>query len=295
MKKLFSKIILLTASLLLVLSPVAVFAAQFSVEASTVNLKPGDQIETYLTVNAQKESVNALSGVLNFDTKQLSVREIRTGRSIVSFWIEQPVETSAGIRFAGMIPGGYTQDGGSIFSVVFEVKSVSNGSVGIVSVEKPQILLNDGKGTAAAVTLNNYFYQINLDNSLPRRVDPINDAVPPESFTSVISKDENLFGGKWFLTFSTLDKISGVDHYEVKEGWLGRFHTVESPYQLQDQDLSSKITVRAVDKAGNVRVEVLAVRNKKLFYEKIAIYGIIILLLLTFVSFGMRKFRNKNS
>ena len=55
------------------------------------------------------------------------------------------------------------------------------------------------------------------------------------------------------MVFATIDKTSGVDYYEVKEG-KHDFQRAESPYLLEDQSLRSKISVRAVDKAGNERI-----------------------------------------
>jgi hypothetical protein len=47
--------------------------------------------------------------------------------------------------------------------------------------------------------------------------------------------------------------MSGIDHFEVKEGKKD-FKKAESPYLLEDQELKSKILVKAVDKAGNEKI-----------------------------------------
>jgi hypothetical protein len=61
-----------------------------------------------------------------------------------------------------------------------------------------------------------------------------------------------VFGGLYYIVFSTVDKQSGVDHYEVFEN--GAWEKVVSPYKLPDQSLKSEIKVKAIDKAGNERV-----------------------------------------
>jgi len=85
------------------------------------------------------------------------------------------------------------------------------------------------------------------------------DIKDPEEFTPKIGQDSSVFEGKYFLNFSTIDKISGIDHYEVleikdkqqdREDWK----VVESPYVLEDQTLNSLIKVKAVDKADNERI-----------------------------------------
>jgi len=79
------------------------------------------------------------------------------------------------------------------------------------------------------------------------------DTRPPEEFKPEIAEIE----GKKYLVFSTTDKTSGVDHYEVLETRDKKqdiWKKVESPYLLEDQSLQSKILVKAVDKAGNERI-----------------------------------------
>jgi len=88
------------------------------------------------------------------------------------------------------------------------------------------------------------------------------DTTPLEEFEPQIGQDPTVFGGKYFLSFAAQDKTSGVDRYEIAETprILSRFiknekwKTAESPYLLEDQQLRSKISVKAVDKAGNERI-----------------------------------------
>lgn len=76
------------------------------------------------------------------------------------------------------------------------------------------------------------------------------DAISPEAFGLEIAKDPSIFEGKYFLSFATTDKTSGLDYYEIKEG-KRELKRVTSPYLLEEQKLGKKIMVRAYDKAGN--------------------------------------------
>jgi hypothetical protein len=90
------------------------------------------------------------------------------------------------------------------------------------------------------------------------------DSTPPEDFKPEIGKDPTIFGGKYFLSFATTDKMSGIDHFEILEADRRGFKRgttrkaewkrVESPYLLEDQSLQSIIKVKAVDKAGNEKI-----------------------------------------
>jgi hypothetical protein len=90
------------------------------------------------------------------------------------------------------------------------------------------------------------------------------DSTPPEDFKPEIGKDPTIFEGKYFLSFATTDKTSGIDHFEILEADRRGFKRgttrkaewkrVESPYLLEDQSLQSIIKVKAVDKAGNEKI-----------------------------------------
>jgi len=91
------------------------------------------------------------------------------------------------------------------------------------------------------------------------------DTTPPEEFSLEIGQEPALFEGKYFLSFATTDKTSGIDYYEIKEG-KGGFKKAQSPYLIKDQSLTKKIIVRVYDKAGNeTTVEYLSLEAKKPF------------------------------
>ncbi|MBZ9569795.1 hypothetical protein KJA16_02635 [Patescibacteria group bacterium] len=91
------------------------------------------------------------------------------------------------------------------------------------------------------------------------------DVTSPEEFRAEIGQDPLMFEGKYFLSSATIDKTSGIDYYEVKEG-KRNFKRAKSPYLLGDQSLRSKILVKAVDKAGNERVSEITPPKKPLPY-----------------------------
>jgi len=110
------------------------------------------------------------------------------------------------------------------------------------------------------------------------------DTTPPEEFKPEIGRNPAVFEGKYFLSFSTTDKTSGIDHYQIAE--LRRtirgkepkpeWKIGESPYLLEDQSLRSIIKVKAVDKAGNERISEI-VPPYKLSFEDIIILLLILI------------------
>ena len=111
------------------------------------------------------------------------------------------------------------------------------------------------------------------------------DKTPPEPFKITLGKNPSVFNNQYFISFFAADKESGVAYYEVKEG-KGGFVKVRSPYLLKDQSLRSKILVKAIDEAGNERVEELS-PSAVPFYKNIlfwVVVFIIIAIILLYVS-----------
>ncbi|UCE37751.1 MAG: Ig-like domain-containing protein [Thermoplasmata archaeon] len=77
------------------------------------------------------------------------------------------------------------------------------------------------------------------------------DSTPPYSFTPTADYDTWTSETQFNIYFSTTDKTSSIDRYEVKID-SGAFSTQTSPYTIPAQtDGIHNITVRAYDKAGN--------------------------------------------
>lgn len=210
-------------AIVFLLLPASVFAATVAVE-----------------VNTGVENINALEATLALP-EGARIKDIQTGNSAILMWIIPPRQEGNFITFAGITPGG--------FSGTYPIFTVS-GDFGADDLEQMRFesvsaLKNDGSGESVLVELT---------LSLTETKD---DKEPPEDFMPIISKDPNIFDGKYFLVFATQDKGSGVNRYEVREGRWGWFRIAESPHLLKSQKLNRDIYVKATDNAGNERTVVL--------------------------------------
>jgi len=221
-----------------------------------------------LRVDAKDECINTIKGDLSFPQDVLEAVDFSQGDSILSIWLEPPDinQTLGLVSFIGGIPGGYCgklpgEPGRPdlIGKIIFNVKEVNGGqtSVEIEFLNSSQVLLNDGFGTPAKLTLKGMAIKILPgEGEVPEsewEKELKEDTVPPEPFKIEINKDPSVFEGKYFIVFQTQDKQSGIDYYEVKEGKRDWKRT-ESPYLLEDQSLRSIIKAKAMDKAGNERI-----------------------------------------
>ncbi len=253
---------ILIFSALLLLLPLTAQGASFFFSPEQVETKIGARFEVKFIIDTEEEVVNAIEGMLKIPDG-LRVVEILHGSSLITLWIERPNVRENTVYFSGITPGGFQGEigvarGAFIPGVVFTLilESVDRTTKNILPYDMVA-LLGDGKGTAAKVTTNSFTYvhsETEADFSLE------NDDVPPEEFFPVVIEDA-LLGEKSALIFSTRDAQSGISHFEVKEGendWV----VTESPYVIRDQTLQSNMVVKAVDKAGNIRLAEVPAHNQ---------------------------------
>jgi len=279
-KKYFSKNNLSKFVFLFVLIGVSI---SLGAKAAVLYLEPAEEeyhredvFIVEVRLDSEEEYINTTKVNLTFSKEVLEVRDFSQGNSILTLWLEEPsFSNQAGtISFIGGIPGGYLGEDGSLGKIIFKAKKEGKGEIQFQ--EDSQVLLNDGFGTEAELKKQGAALNI-LAEKLEAPKDEWlgelkRDNTPPEPFEIKIHQDSAIFEGKHFIIFSTTDKQTGIDYYEVKESERD-WKKAKSPYLLEDQTLKSIIKVKAVDKAGN---EIIAeyVPLKKSFP-----YWIIILIL----------------
>lgn len=236
-------------------------------EPSTAQLKIGQEFEVKVKIDPEKECINTIKADIEYDKDLLIGKDFLTGNSIISLWLEKPeIRAKEGkISFAGGIPGGFCgeipgdpEESDILGKIVFKIPEflVSDKNIAKVRfLESSKVFLNDGLGTEADLKLEEGEYKILKEKSSEEILEKelSEDETPPEPFGILVLKDPQIFEGKYFITFNTQDKQTGIDHYEVKEG-NRRWKIAKSPYLLEDQKLQSIIKVKAIDKAGNERI-----------------------------------------
>ncbi len=271
----------LFASLLLLLVPTAVSAATISLRATPVKIGVGDTVLITMVLDSAIPT-NAFSGTVQYPSTLLEPLTASDGNSIVSAWITHPTVTDAQgqVPFAGITPGGFSGTRGILFSVLF--RATASGTA-TISVGNSEVLRNDGKGSNEPVTIQQLSLSIEPRSS-GGYTEPA-DTTPPEPFAAYLGTDPQLLQGKAYLVFSAADKGSGIDYYAVAESRLPSFlfsllplswNETTSPYMLVDQNLTSTVYIKAVDRAGNERLSVYPPRYLFTAYEMIVLIAILI-------------------
>jgi Tfp pilus assembly protein PilE len=320
-----------------VLLCVIVFGALLArdhVFAATLYMDPGEAFgfrADTITINIrldtdEGECVNTIDGSIAYD-ESISAIDVGTGESILSLWVERPTidQGTRTIRLAGGIPNGYCgripgdpRLTNTIATLVFQVPGFAvGGKSGSSSKEakitftpETRVLLNDGEGTEA--TLKTYGATIRLDDkpgasvSDPWALAVSGDQNPPAPFSLELVKNPDVFNNKYYIVFSTTDKESGLDHFEVLEepfeelslfkwGAPDRaWAEVTSPYVIKDQALRSVIRVKAVDKSGNERIATYAPEGTARLVDPLSaiivgVLGLLVLILIVWCGYIMRK------
>ncbi len=293
-----NKLIFLIFLPLLLLIPSSTFAATLYLDPVLGKLGPQDAVEVKVKIGvADGECINAANIVLNFPSDVLEVKDFISGDSLFSLWVDRPNDEKIKeanekgiISFSGGLPGGYCGrvsgdpgDSNVLGAIVVSLKKpIVFSKAGMDFSSNTEVFLNDGNGTFANISTQGMNFEISSKASgqpkddWGRRIRE--DKIPPETFVIEISKDDRISDGRYFIVFSTTDKQTGIDHYEVLENkkddatsWLDNlvgvlrralnkqekessFEVAQSPHILKDQNLKSQIKVKAVDRAGNERV-----------------------------------------
>lgn len=289
--------------ILLFCLPLPALGARLSFSPDRIEAPPGESFSVNVLLDSEDRVINALEGGINFPSDRLELEEIKSGDSIISFWLEYPRELEKGhISFAGIIPGGFSgvlspfYSGGrpgKIFTLIFRGR---RGGDAQIEWQSPQALLNDGLGEAVEMKLGSLFISLRdgLTNSAPVSEADRNDSIPPETFSPEISRDPNLFSNRWFVVFSAQDNGSGLAEYQAQEHLSiepndNEWRAVVSPHLLRDQSRQSYVSIRAIDKAGNERVVTLSPAVDSYHYPWSNFWFIIISLFPLFFILWLRK------
>jgi len=246
--------------------------------------------------DTQGRKINVLAGEMRYAEKDLNFERTNSGGSIISHWVERPDQVKDGkIKFSGGIPGGLQSEKGYVFSAIFSRPENSTASQTEIILQNLSEYLSDGKGTQnnlADYKFILYFAGTETENFSA-------DIEPPEVFAPYVYFDYYIEGGKWVVFFNAQDKGWGIDYYEIYESQIKydmdelknldsldwKFSDGLRAYVLGDQNLTSYIYIKAVDKAGNIRLaEVLPARNA-FFSYKIWILFLMLFLLFAIVIF----------
>ena len=263
--------------------PVSTEAARIFLEAEISTIGVGQRFEVSVYVHSEGETVNAFAGTIHLPSL-ITLRAIRDGDSLIALWSKRPEIFGNNIVFAGIVPGGWKGSHGYLLSFVVEASFEGEDTIDFSDVD---VLLHDGKGTPAPVLLEPLSLSISEDTALTEFVEDIKDNEPPEVFALSISRTNELFSGDAFLVFTAQDKGSGIDHYEIletrkklRDETKGEWEYVKSPYRLNDQSLKSFVYVRAVDRAGNVRVSIYVSEERETTALTFVVFVLILFLVL---------------
>jgi len=295
--------------LLLAGVPGAAHAASIYLDPATSTAKLGDTFITTVRIDPQGACVNAVSVTLNYPTDTLRAVDFSRGDSILSLWVSDPViDTAAGtVTFEGGIPGGYcghiqgdTSPSNALGEVVFTVVGAGASRAEISLSPQTSAYLSDGQGTKAPLTTSDASVTLAAEAGTPQNPwleEIAADNIPPDPFTVYLESDSHVFGGNYFVVFSTVDKQSGLDHYEILEH--GTWRRVTSPYQLPDQSPQGLrgVEVRAIDKAGNIELGTLSTSTPPRQFAGSDVFSLIIIavvvVLAVFAGVAMRRYHER--
>ncbi len=285
----------------------ALFASPIFAHAASVYLTPGDGTygvgDTFIAevrVLTDDACINAADIEIVYPKESMRAVDFSKGSSILSLWVREPVlDYERGIvSFAGGIPGGYcgrVQGDPSLSNILgriaFTVVGTSENADVLIS-NNARLYAHDGLGTEIVPERSVASFTLLREPQLSANEwiqEVQEDTIPPEAFTVEAHSTRGIFSGRYFLVFSTTDKQSGLDHFELYE--RGAWRTVTSPHALRFKSLDD-IRVRAIDKAGNERLgeydAEAAPESQASIDLSFIIFGVILVVLIAFSRLYLR-------
>ncbi|MEK7552453.1 MAG: hypothetical protein AAB534_03495 [Patescibacteria group bacterium] len=270
--------------------PFHAFAISIFVDFPEAFVRVNNTALLKVSVKTEGKEINAVDGKIFFSDPD-GIVSITTGGSVFSLWPKKPSLEGSVISFTGGTPSGVYGDSLRLFTIA--IKPTSTNPIKI-TFEDVTAYLNDGNGTKISVSAP--FLEIpvlqagDTEDELASLVE--SDTNKPSPFSIDLGRDPALFGGRYFISFYATDNESGINRYEVEEDGFSIVQS-DSPYVLQNQNLSGVVEVRAIDNAGNARVQSLELKPTMHWFKIVSIIILIIIVFLL-VYFVVRKiFRKK--
>ncbi len=252
----------------------------FMVSPSSV---PGDTstvVEAH--IDPQGTALNALEGVIGLrgtGVSEISSVSIETGGSLLTLWPVNPTYSreEGVIRFTGGSQTGFQEEG-----LLFRIRIFSQkpGEI-VLSWLGGSAYEHNGQGTPHGISSRSLVLALTHGEQNPHSGASV-DLVPPYFDSLLVSRDDDVYGGKYFASFHAQDDVSGVVRYEVIENHLTT-EVHNGMYVLMDQNRKSRVVIIAYDQAGNSTSIKLPTRYEP-FYIAVGIviallmFGILIIL-----------------
>src|SRR3989339_159005 len=242
---------------ILLFLPVYAQASVLYLDPAEGEYGPGDSFTADVRLEIGNDCVNTVEAFVNFPNDYLSVADFITGESILSLWVEKPdkaglkeINRTGTLHFAGGIPGGYCGkipgDPGEsdiLGRIVFQVPGMIVSDVERENLEvgfspASRVLLNDGLGTADTISTRGASFRFSKKSTEPDetwREDIKKGVTPSKPFVIELRSDPGIFDGRYYIIFSTIDKQTGVDHFEVLEITLEELAGIEKELSLYER------------------------------------------------------------
>jgi hypothetical protein len=270
----FKYLILVFVGILIL--PKVVLGANLSFKVVSNNVSNDNSAIIEVRIDPDSKNLNVIEGIIavkGIGEGNSSSVIVETGGSVMTLWTVPPkyYANDKVIRFTGGVPQGFEKEG-LLFRIRLSDQNTSNVTLSWIG---GVAYLNDGIGTKE----NIYARSISLNLS-GQETKPISnysfDNTPPYFSTIELGKDLALYDGKYFLSFSAVDDVSGIARYEVVEGQKIT-HSVQGLYVLKDQNRKNSILVTVYDNAGNS--ETIEFPSKYAWVKSLVMFVILVLIL----------------
>jgi hypothetical protein len=255
----------------LVIFPSVVLAATVHLNSDLESVSVGDTVAIRVEMDTEDQTPNTIEGrIVVSDPKKIEISKTSTAGSVLTVWPQNPIsDGESAILFTGGVPGGFNQKSAPLFAFFFLAKEEGLATFSFSDLKAYD---NDGKATPIDVLGSDLTVQVGSKKADVQRDQweetIASDLQPPENIIATFGQDASLFEGKKLIQISAVDRQSGIEYFEIKEG---RNPAVRSGdvYVLMDQSETSRIQITAYDYAGNHSQIILTPRVPSINYWRV--------------------------
>lgn len=249
----------------------SLFAAQLTMDTPEKIDSSGSPVIITIYLDAENDSVGALSSTFSFPSEMYDVTSISTADSVVSLWLSPPrilnersLDLRTRITFEGIFPGGFTGVRSSVYTgvrpgiiatVTLSPKRAGNGNF---LLDTTEIRAGDYQGSllfSESLVRPFSIPKLVLSNA---KVTKTKTEISGSSIQTELARSDLVEKNKWYLIIRDDDISRTVDHIEIAErkehnprdvpAFMWR--TTESPYVLFDQSRSVYVHVKIIYNNG---------------------------------------------
>ncbi len=240
----------------------SVYAAQIFTSPSKSSVSVDETFRVRVGSDTLGKNINNAEATITFPTDLIQVISIDSSSSIFNLWVNNPTfsNSTGKIAFNGGVSNpGFSGSSGTIFWITAKAKKPGSATF---KIQDASVRANDGLGTNVISGVKNSTVSIVAITEKPKEVEKPSDekdVTAPDILSATLEKNEK---EELIVVFNARDNV-GIEYFLIEiDGKSERIKAIDNSASYVVPTLPEGIynaDISAIDKAGNVKKQVLVI------------------------------------